>query len=78
MDSYTVDDVVLPILADQRRLHEPGYNGPICSLEVRVAEDHIFLRVGPRDWQWDRTTGVLIGMGTHLDDPAPVDAAATP
>lgn len=81
-EQYIFDDVVLPILAEQGRLRKPDGDALVCALEVRVTTAHVFLRIGPRDWQWDRATGEMLGAGTSLSCPPPivaaVDATAAP
>lgn len=79
---YAIDDLILPILAEKGNLSQAGPEGAMCPIEVRVTDDYIFLRVGPRDWQWNHATGELIGSGTSLSCPppnnAPIDTPAAP
>jgi hypothetical protein len=41
-----------------------------CPIRVTVTDRDVCLHVGPRDWQWDRKTGTLIGAGTAIGDGA--------
>lgn len=51
---YTIDDIVLPYT----KLHDP------CQVSVTVGADIVCLKVGPRDWEWDRKTGALLSCGS--------------
>jgi hypothetical protein len=53
---YEQSDLVLPHLV----LPNP------CNIRVAIYADHISLFVGPRDWSWDRETGVLLGSGMDV------------
>lgn len=55
---YKFSDKITPILD----LPSP------CSLSVRVDDDNVVLKVGPRDVQWDRKTGKFIGCGTDVSN----------
>jgi hypothetical protein len=57
---YEIDDCVLPVL----NLPTP------CEIRVELHEDKIKLVVGPRDWEWSRTTGQLDNAGTMLGENA--------
>lgn len=61
MEEYSTDDTILGRI----RLPET------CPVRIRITPLHVFLYVGPRDFQWDRATGVLMGSGTVPCDPAP-------
>lgn len=52
-EAFAISDQVLPIL----RLPDP------CVVSIKMNEKYVFLFVGPRDFQWDRKTGKLIGTG---------------
>jgi hypothetical protein len=53
---YEVNDLILPYLT----LPNP------CNVRVAIYADHVSLFVGPRDWSWDRKTGVLLGSGMDV------------
>jgi hypothetical protein len=40
-------------------------------IKIEIGSDTISLYVGPRDWQWARGTGMLVGCGTALTDEEP-------
>ena len=54
---YTNDDHILSVL----KLPKP------CKVEVETTDKYVLLRIGPRDWQWDRKTGAFIGAGTRVE-----------
>jgi hypothetical protein len=58
-DRFEVDDLILLML----KLPDP------TPVKIVLTDKHVFLYVGPRDWQWDRETGEKIGAGTSLCDP---------
>ena len=63
VERFSINDLIVPLLAEQGRLR--GNNTePSCPIRVEVRNDDVRLWVGPRDWQWDRRTGALIGAGT--------------
>lgn len=65
-ECYKEVDRVLPILANQGRLKQIDDDGnEVCVLSVVITDTGVTLRVGPRDWQWNRETGDLIGCGTN-------------
>lgn len=39
-----------------------------CEISIDIDEENnsVTLQVGPRDWEWDKTTGEMIGCGTML------------
>jgi hypothetical protein len=37
-----------------------------CNIRVAIDGDYVNLYIGPRDWSWDRKTGVLLGSGTDV------------
>jgi hypothetical protein len=41
-----------------------------CPIKVKITDTDVFLYVGPRDWQWNRATGKLVGCGTVIDPPS--------
>jgi hypothetical protein len=49
-------DLILPTL----HLSKP------CHISISLSRTRIYLTIGPRDWEWDRQTGELIGAGTSL------------
>jgi len=55
---YRVIDQILPDL----NLPNP------VAISITVTARDVQLIVGPRDWQWDRKTGDMVGAGTSLDD----------
>jgi hypothetical protein len=57
---YEEDDSVLSKIT----LPEP------CGVRVEITDESVKLHIGPRDWSWDRKTGVLIGCGTEINLPA--------
>lgn len=67
-ETYTDHDLIIPVLAKKGVLQN-GDPNPTCLVEVSVRDQDVRLRVGPRDWQWDRKTGRLIGKGTTLSVP---------
>jgi hypothetical protein len=77
VSTFRVADQVLPILAARGRLPDP------CPVRVRLTDEHVFLYVGQRDWQWNRRTGEMIGAGTGClpaDETAParIEGSAPP
>jgi hypothetical protein len=54
---FIADDLVIPIIQEREQFPNP------CRVMVIVDDDQIKLTVGPRDWQWNRETGELIGSG---------------
>jgi len=58
---YKTEDMILPMLKFDRSV----------SVRVTVDEENICLFVGPRDWQWNRKTGKMIGAGTEICQPMP-------
>ena len=70
VERYSMNDLIVPILAEQGRLR--GNNTePSCQIRVEVRNEDVRLWVGPRDWQWNRQTGALIGAGTSLCEGPP-------
>lgn len=63
--TYTYDDQILPMLGRKDSL-----GGENCQVTVVIREDSVVLRVGPRDWQWDRESGRFVGAGTALTPTA--------
>ena len=57
---YKADDLVLPMLQKHGNIPDP------CPVRIVTEDDHVHLYVGPRDWQWDKRTGKLIGTGCML------------
>lgn len=51
-------DLILPILKLRKN----------CNISWAISKKYgdIFLQIGPRDWQWNRKTGAMIGSGTCL------------
>jgi len=45
-----------------------------CPVKIKITleQDCLTLVVGPRDWQWDRRTGKMVGCGTVIGKPQPV------
>jgi hypothetical protein len=37
-----------------------------CPVRVVLTPEYVKLYVGPRDWQWYRDTGKVMGSGTRL------------
>lgn len=62
-ETYTENDRILPVVASHGNLGDP------CVVRVRITEECVYLYIGPRDWQWDRTDGSLVGCGTGLGCP---------
>lgn len=60
-------DLVLGIL----QLPDP------CPVRVVVTQTDVYLYVGPRDWQWSRKSGKLVGSGTcYFEIPkGPIECA---
>ena len=50
---YTTNDSVLPTLI----LPSP------CRIHITIRDGHVYLQVGPRDWQWT-LDGDFVGCGT--------------
>ena len=55
--TYKNDDHILSVL----KLPKP------CKVEVEITGKHVLLRVGPRDWQWDRKTKQFTGGGVRFE-----------
>jgi hypothetical protein len=53
---YTIKDKVLPLLS----LPDP------CPVSITDDEKHVNLKIGPRDWSWDKKTGELVAAGTDV------------
>ena len=60
---FNYEDIILPTL----KLPNP------CPINIRVEKDIISLTVGPRDWEFDRKTGEMVGCGAWLDNNSDVD-----
>lgn len=58
-ENYEIQDSILSLV----RLSNPA------TIKIEITDQHVFLFVGPRDWQWDRKSGVMIGCGTELSNP---------
>ena len=58
---YKTNDLVIPILS----LPDP------CPIRIEITERDVLLFVGPRDWQWDKKTGKLVGSGTAVAGQVP-------
>ncbi len=56
VETYTHNDLIIPIL----NLHKQKE----VEIGIDITKDEVSLQIGPRDWQWDRKTGELIGCGT--------------
>ena len=54
MKSYSHRDLILPTLSSP------------CDVKVSITDKHLFLHIGPRDWQWDLESERFIGAGTLL------------
>ncbi len=65
-DTYELNDSIIPILAENGRLRGQNTTTPACPVRVVIRDGDVRLCVGPRDWQWDRNTGQLIGQGTTI------------
>lgn len=37
-----------------------------CPISIEISADEVSLCIGPRDWQWSRVDGTLLGAGTML------------
>ena len=59
---YKTEDLLLPWLGKQGHLPDP------CSVRITMDDKYVCLFIGPRDWQWHRETGEMIGAGTSLCD----------
>ena len=57
--SYKTTDKIIGELNLQKR-----GGTEIC---IEITDTDVCLYVGPRDWQWDRKTGKLVGCGTCVD-----------
>ena len=58
--NYVTKDRVLPML----KLPDP------VDIKVAVNPETVALYVGPRDWNWDRSSGKMIGQETMVNDAA--------
>lgn len=58
--TYITSDRILPLLGAELKLGDP------CVIEITITPKDVFLRVGTRDWQWDKETGKFIGCGTTI------------
>jgi len=65
---YETDDLILPTL----KLKDP------TPIKVEITDKYVILCVGPRDWQWNKETGEMVGAGTALDPPVPFEGEAPP
>ncbi len=53
---FKMNDTILPKLV----LPNP------CPISIEITADEVSLCIGPRDWQWSRVDGALLGCGTML------------
>jgi hypothetical protein len=53
---FEVDDLILPKL----ELPNP------CQIIIKITDKNLRLYIGPRDWQWDMKTELLVGQGTDM------------
>ncbi len=37
-----------------------------CPISIEISADEVSLCIGPRDWQWSRVDGTLLGAGTMV------------
>ena len=35
-------------------------------IEVQIGPQYVSLQIGPRDWEWDRANGRMVGSGTII------------
>ena len=61
-ETYTQNDMII-----KRALERQAEDRTLVTIEI--TDDLVTLKVGPRDWDWDRKTGKLIGCGTKICDP---------
>jgi hypothetical protein len=54
---FETQDRIIPMLT---------FSDP-TEIRIDISEDNVVLQVGPRDWQWDRKTGEMVGCGTMLE-----------
>lgn len=50
---FEIDDIMLPDLD----LPSP------CKICIEITNEDVILTIANRDWQWERATGELVGMG---------------
>jgi hypothetical protein len=62
---YETTDLIIGDLNLQDPARE-GCGPEGTKIRVKITKTDVLLFVGPRDWQWDRATGKLIGAGTSL------------
>ena len=36
------------------------------NVSIEITDEDVFLQIGPRDFQWDRKTGEMVGCGTMI------------
>ena len=65
---YEKHDEILPTLAGDQ----------LDAVRVEITDDSVRLFVGPRDWSWNRETGVLTGAGVALNPPIAFDPDGLP
>jgi hypothetical protein len=53
---YKFDDLILPMLD----------LGEKVRIRIEITKDDVFLYIGPRDWQFERKTGEMVGCGTMI------------
>ena len=68
INDFVTEDLIIPIIAQRGQFSDP------TSVRITITDTDVKLYVGPRDWQWDRKTGNLIGAGTAVC----TQATATP
>ncbi len=66
--SLSCSDLILPDLKLQKPVH----------IGIGLSKNTVILEIGPRDWQWNRLTGELIGSGTAIGEHRALPGAAQP
>ena len=75
VERFSIQDLIVPILAEQGRLGGTDIE-PSCPIRLEVRNEDVRLWIGPRDWQWNRKTGALIGAGTCLAGESSVEVVS--
>ena len=75
VERFSIQDLIVPMLAEQGRLGGTDTE-PSCPIRLEVRNEDVRLWIGPRDWQWNRKTGALIGAGTCLTGESSVEVVS--
>jgi len=53
---FQTNDLIVPLLKFSNS----------CPIQIKITETDVVLKVGVRDWQWDRKDKHLVGCGTEV------------